>query len=205
MNKELKEKYGLFNSIQKQYEFIRSNPEDQKGKNSIQWIAPYMDILKYYSSKGQITVEFGINQVNSTWAFLSSTCQEVHSVDIDLHKNPIKHLPDLKTNIWLEHAHNLAQKENKKFYSYECSSLDVRFPEIDFLFIDSLHKKSHLEQEIDIHLGSVKQYIGFHDTTLFESELRPVINKLLCDNPEWKLEYFDNRFCGITILKKYPK
>lgn len=198
----LEERYGLFDTIEEHYAFIKSNPEDQKGKNSIQWIAPYMEILKYYADQSEVVVEFGVNQVNSTFAFLHSKCREVHSVDVDFHKNPIKAHRELSRNIWLDHAVKLAEKEEKNFFTYECSSLEIKFPRIDFLFIDSLHTGKHLQQELNVHGNSVTTYLGFHDTKLFGHELNPVINKFIIDNPGWFIEYFDNIGCGLTILKK---
>lgn len=202
--KEQCEKYGLFPTIEEQFQFIKSNPVDQKSKNSIQWIAPFMEVLRYYSSLGDITVELGVNQVNSTFAFLASDCKTVISVDIDLHKRPVKDLKKLDRNIWLDHAHYLAKKEKRAFQSFEESSLTIKFDSINLLFIDTLHTGEQLSKELNLHQSSVqkKGFIAMHDTKLFGTELKPVVECFLADNNAWKIDYLDERWCGLTILKK---
>lgn len=53
-------KYGLFSTIELNYHFIKSNKKNQRGKDSIHWIAPYMDILLKYSKECDHITEFEI-------------------------------------------------------------------------------------------------------------------------------------------------
>jgi len=89
ITEQLKEQFGLFPTIEEMYNFIKSNPKDQKGKNSIQWVAHYMETLYNYAKECDHVTEIGINQVNSTWAFLHANPKKgVVSIDIDLNGRP---------------------------------------------------------------------------------------------------------------------
>lgn len=197
---DLKRQFGLKDSIADQFNWIKSNPKDQCGKTSIHWIAHYMDILCEYSSKGTKTVELGVNQVNSTFAFLNSTCEEVHSVDVDFHHNPIKDHPTLTRNIWLDHAIELANLESKQFFVYETSSLDIFISDVDLLFVDTLHTYQHCLAEL-LRFNYVNNYIILHDTKLFP-RLNNAINDFIRIHTNWKIDKIYTSNPGLTILKK---
>ncbi len=200
---EVESEFNLLPNIIDNYRWIKSNPKDQKGKNSIQWIAHYMEVLKHYSDKDSISVEFGLNQANSTWALLASKATQIHSVDIDVHKNPIKHL-QVDKNIWAIHAHELASQEGKQYQIHECSSLDIQFKSIDFLFIDSLHTADHLKAELDKHSSIVQNYIAIHDTQLFKKSYGTTIEDFLNEGIwEVEREFIDDP--GLLILKRADK
>lgn len=162
-----------------------------------------MQILKDYSNKCEVVVELGVNQVNSTFAFLASNCKEVHSIDIDLHKRPIKNVPRLDHNIWMNHALLLADNEDKFLKFYECNSIDMKFDSIDLLFIDTEHSERQLTLELFHYGPAVKKYIIMHDTVLFGPQLQPAINKFLKEFPEWSVESVYTNSPGLTILKRF--
>lgn len=192
--------FGLYRTIEEQFNFIRSNPRDQRGKNSMQWIAHYMDILREYSSKGKITVELGVNQVNSTFAFLASDCEVVNCVDVDFHVRPMKHHPGETRNVWFDHAFALAAEAGKQMNIFEQSSLTVRFEEIDLLFIDTSHRYRQCLDELTIHAPVTRKNIILHDTVLFGAELNRAIDEFLRENAEWYVEHVDKSQPGLTIL-----
>lgn len=199
--KQEKEKYALHETIEKVYNFIKSNPKDQHGKNSIHWIAHYMSTLNEYASKCDSVVEIGVNQVCSTWAFLhSNPSNGVLSVDIDLQRTEYMKKIGLSENIWLTWAKHLAEKEQVAFSAVQSDSLQVELPEHDLLFIDSKHTYSHLRDELKLHGRRAKKYIILHDTTLFP-ELNDAINEFLLDNKNYKVEKVFNDTPGLTIIK----
>jgi len=65
-----KKDLGVFDTIEEMYDFVSSSPKDQKGKNSIHWIGHYMHVLKDLASECDSITELGVNEVNSTWAFM---------------------------------------------------------------------------------------------------------------------------------------
>jgi hypothetical protein len=201
LNRSQKDKFGIFDSIQETYDFIKSNPSNQKGKSSINVIAHYMDVLYNYACECETITEFGINQVNSTWAFLLSDPKRLTSIDIDLHKNPTKHLGPFKgTNIWLLNAQRLASKSNIEFNVIESDTTKIEIDTTDLLFIDSDHTYKCLSQELTLHGNKVQKYIIFHDTVLFK-DLDKAITEFLEANPNWVIKEKISSSPGLTIIK----
>ena len=198
---EQKNQFGLYGSIKEVYEFISSNPDDQKGKNSMQWIAHYMPTLYEYSKKCDSVVEIGVNQVCSTWAFLLANPKDgVLSVDIDLQRRGYMERHNLTENIWLQWAQHLSEKENVPFSAVESDSLEVELPEHDLLFIDSEHTYGQLKAELSLHGASAKKYIILHDTTLFP-ELNKAVQEFMAVNKNFEIEKVFSDTPGLTILR----
>lgn len=200
LTEEIIERCQLKPSIEENFNWIKSQPSNKGGKDSIQWIAHYMDVLKKYSDEGDISVEFGLNQVNSTWALLNSKAKIIHSVDIDVHGKPSRAIGTGK-NIWAIQAHKLAWESGKEYYIQCANSLDVRFEKIDFLFIDTVHNAAQLSRELNIHAPVVTKYIAIHDTKLFKDAYGTAIKDFL-DKGEWEIELELNDNPGLTILKR---
>lgn len=202
MEKEFVDRYGLFGSIKENYLFIASNPRNQKGKDSIHWIAPYMSHLYRYCKGSEHITEIGINQVNSTWAFLYARPKKLVSIDIDLHRKPTQHIPEFNgVNLWLENAKKLAKDANIDFQAIEADSASIEIEQTDVLFIDSLHTGEHLRKELTLHSPKVNKKIILHDTTLFGRQLWPPIQELL-NQGKFKLLKRINTGCGLTILQR---
>lgn len=195
-------KYGLFSSIGLMHQFIKRNPKNQRGKNSIQWIAHYMDTLLKYGSQCEHITEFGINQVNSTWAFLNARPQKLVSIDIDLNTRSTKNVKDFEgVNYWLLWAKYLSIKEQIEFQVIEADDLKIEIEETDLLFIDSKHEKKHFQSELDLHKSKIKKYLIVHDTGLFKDQLVPVIDELVKNKEFEIIEQFKDS-PGLTVLKK---
>jgi len=199
---EQKEKFGLYETINEVYDFIASNPSDQKGKNSMQWIAHYMPVLYEHAKKCDSVVEIGVNQVCSTWAFLNARPKDgVIAVDIDLNRSAYMSSIGLSENIWLTWAKHLAEKEEVPFSPIESDSLQVELPNVDLIFIDSLHTYSHLRSELFLHGLKANKYIILHDTTLYP-ELVNAVDEFLNQHEQFviKKQYTDTP--GLTILER---
>lgn len=201
LTSENEERFNLLPNIIDNYRWIKSNPKNQSGKDSIQWIAHYMETLRRYSDRGDVSVEFGLNQVNSTWALLASKATQICSVDIDVHQNPIKNLDGIDKNIWAIHAHKVAWQSGKRYHIENCSSLEINFDRIDFLFIDSLHTEQQLKSELSKHSPFVANYIAIHDTQLFKKSYGTAIEDFL-NLGEWDVELELKDDPGLTILKR---
>jgi len=201
-NERFREKYGLFPTIEENYSFIASNPEDQKGRDSIMWIAPYMEILRKYSEECEHITEFGINQVNSTYAFLAAKPKKLVSIDIDLHKRASKSIPEFnRKNLWLLWALKLAMNEGIDFVAIEGDDSKIDIEPTDLLFIDSKHTMGHLKLQLNKHKSLVSKYIIFHDTTLFRKQLMPPILELLREGDFEIVEHVKSS-PGLMVIKR---
>lgn len=189
-------------TIEENYSFIASNPKDQKGRDSIIWIAPYMHILRKYSEECDHITEFGINQVNSTYAFLAVKPKKLVSVDIDLHKRASKSIPEFnRTNLWLVWALELAKNGGIDFVAIEGDDSKIDIEPTDLLFIDSKHTGRHLRLQLNKHKNLVSKYMIFHDTTLFGSELMPPILELLEEGNFEVVEHIKSS-PGLMVIKR---
>jgi len=193
-----KNEYGVFSSIEETYEFIKSNPKNQCGKNSIQWIGHYMEKLHTLAKECNHVTEMGVNEVNSSWAFLNARPKKLVCIDITFSKSYGK--VGFGNHIWLESLKDLAKKENLNLELIEKSTLDIEIEETDLLFIDTLHTYNQLKQELNLHANKVKKYIVFHDTTLFP-ELNLAIKEFLEKNKEWFTYEVITSNPGLTIIK----
>jgi len=196
-----KERFGCHSSIQEAYDFVRSNPKEQKGKESIQWIHHYMETLYEYSKGCEHITEMGINQVNSTWAFLLANPKKVVSIDIDLHGRPSKKTQHVGTNIWLLNAEELAERAGIEFIGIEGDTNAMQIEETDLLFIDTEHSYKCLKKELELHGNKARKYLVFHDTVLFSHELNPAIEEFMQANPNWVVERVHNSNPGLTVLR----
>lgn len=208
ITEELKQEFGLFPTIEEMYNFIKSNPKDQKGKNSIQWVAHYMETLYHYASQCDHVTEIGINQVNSTWAFLHAKPKNgVVSIDIDLNGRPWQSVDKDRvgyyTNIWLDWARELASQQSIAFTAVEISSLDYDIANnaTDLLFIDGLHTYEQVSQELALYGPHVNKYIIMHDTTLYPT-LSLAAEFFARDSKQWTIEQKLTSNPGLTILKR---
>ncbi len=107
------------------------------------------------------------------------------------------------------------------------SSLSVRIPMCDLLFIDSLHTYAQCDQELHAHAHRVRRYLVFHDTLTFGSVgadgetgrqqwayqagisvplpclgIRPAIDALQVRDPSWRLVYSSARSHGLLVLER---
>lgn len=192
--------YGIFTSIEDTYEWICTNPEDQRGRNSIHWMAEYMPILNGVARECSHITEFGINQVVSTWAFLHARPEKLVSVDKDLHRNPVKHTK-WTSNRWLDSAIQLAREEHIEFEVIEGDTTEIDIEPTDLLFIDTYHHYDHVKKELQRHKDKVSTYIIAHDTRLFAG-IVPALTEELIDTGEFELATECTGSAGMNIYSR---
>lgn len=186
------------------YEHLKQTPSD---------INEHLEIIKHYSAECEIVAEFGTREVVSTWAILEGLKSKSTYIGIDLYKSSK-----------LDEAIQYAKEKGLNFYFRHGSTLDEDFicPKCDFLFIDTLHTFSQLQQELTKHGDSSAKYLGFHDVVSFayrdedmyshadkkaivkteNTGLLPAIFQFLKGNPHWKIDYFAQNNNGLLILKR---
>jgi hypothetical protein len=176
-------------------------------------INEHLPILLKYSQKCNSILEFGIRDVVSTWAFIEGLPKKGKYIGVDIYTSP--NLP-----LVAEYA-----KEKKiEFTFYNRSSLEKEtiYSEVDFIFIDTMHRYLQLKYELEMHGNTATKYIGFHDVVTFgyvdellyaNTDLRlteesfnkgllPAIMEFMIKNPKWKIDYFSFKNNGLLILAK---
>jgi len=77
---------------------------------------------------------------------------------------------------------------------------------VDMLMIDSIHKRYHMEKELQIHGQMVNKYIVAHDTSIAQSsnlvELYECLRDFCSNNPSWSVLERGVENVGYTVLKK---
>lgn len=171
--------------IEEKYKELCDTPSD---------INEHLPTLRAYAAKSESVVEMGVRSIVSTWALLAGKPKILVSIDIE---DPSFYDAD----IW--EVYDAANVEGINFSFIRGSSLEVTIPQVDFLFIDTLHFKAQLKAELERHHEHVNKYIAMHDTNLAgDNGMREAINEFLDAHPEWEIgENFDN--CnGLTVLHK---
>jgi len=190
--------HGIFPTIEENFDFIKSNPSDQRGKNSIQWIYLYMDELYELAKECNHITEMGVNEVNSTWAFLKARPKKLVCIDITF--SYAYQRVKFEDHIWLESLKSLAKKENVELVLIEDDTSKIEIEETDLLFIDTNHTYDHLKKELTLHGNKVRKYIAFHDTVLF-GELNKAIKEFLEANNNWSVYKNIKSNPGLLIIK----
>lgn len=163
-------------------------------------LLPY---FRRYANRCEHITEFGVRDVCSTWAFLSSKPKKMISYD-------------LYTSINIKSALDIAKNLGIDFNFIEQNILDIDIEETDLLFIDTLHTYKQLSTELKLHADKVRKYILFHDTFTWREKdeaetdtdkkgLYTAIQEFLSTNFQWKIELDLSDSHGLIVLKRIPK
>ena len=144
-------------------------------------ISDHLPTLYMLARMSSYVVEFGVRDGVSTRAIIESGTPSLH-VDIEPAPFPF------------EKPHWFAQ----------ASSLDVRIPPTDLLFIDTEHTYEQLSRELALHCDSVHRWIAMHDTEKFPDLRRAIADFLETDNGWEFLTHYQNNN-GMTILQRVMK
>lgn len=165
-------------------------------------INQHLPTLKKYTEECDHVTEMGVRGIVSTWAFLAGVPKKLISYDI---YNPSNWGGNIQA------VYESVEDTDIEFEFREEDVLKVEIEETDFLFIDTLHQYKQLSQELKLHADKAKKYIGFHDTTKYETldemtgnwgGLWRAIEEFLEENPHWRVkERFTNNN-GLTIIER---
>jgi len=98
--------------------------------------------------------EFGVRRVVSTYALANARPQKLICVDL-------VESPEVKGFLEMSKSENI----NCRFYKADTRLFDLE--DVDFLFIDTLHRYSQLKEELIRHHRRVHKYIAMHGTVTF--------------------------------------
>ena len=154
-------------------------------------INEHLPTIRKYASLCEVVVELGVRGMVSTWALLAGHPSTMISMDI---VHPSEH----RGNV--EETKKMAEEELVSWDFLLASSLDLRLPRHDLLFIDTVHSYEQLSQELKLHSPHTVKYIIMHDTIL--PEMQRAVDEFLTGNSDWKIkEVFENNN-GLTILQR---
>lgn len=201
-------------ALQQQYDFRCQHWSDTH---------EHLPILKKLMVECSSVIEIGMRWMDSSWAFFQglaeSKADKRFYLGIDLAAPPLE---------TFRLAQRLTQDNGIGFKFIMMNDMEITedlVPQVDLLFIDSLHTYCHLMYELEKFSPKAKKYIALHDTsapwghaddTEYRGDYReypahfdrtkrglwPAVEDFLKNHPEWKLEirYFNNH--GLTILKR---
>ena len=171
--------------IQEKYEQLCLTPSD---------INENLPVLKKYAEQSDSIVELGVRAIVSTWALLAGKPKILVSVDIED--------PSVYGGNLME-VYDAANQEDINFSFIKASSLEITIPEVDMLFIDTIHTKDFLSQELAKHADKVKKFIAFHDTAIPDlPEMAECVNEFLASHPEWQVAEHHVNNNGLTVIKR---
>jgi hypothetical protein len=165
----------------------------------------------FYAMKCKTIVEMGVRTCVSTYALLATKPELLICIDIHKHENVDKMLL-------------IALQNNITAIFREEDTLKTIIPEVDMLFIDTLHIYSQLKQELEIHHSKVKKYILLHDTETYghkdeptswqtpaimenykvedKKGLMPAVSEFLENHKEWVIAAHLTYSNGLTIIQR---
>lgn len=171
--------------IEEKYKQLCDTPSD---------INENLPVLRKYAEKSETIVELGVRGIVSTWALLAGKPKMLLSVDVE-------HPSIFGGNIW--DVIDAADEQGTAFSFNQISSLEILLPEHDMLFIDTIHTRDFLTQELARHAHLTKKYIAFHDTHHAAlPEMMECINDFLEKNPGWKMEEDCTNNGGLTVIAR---
>jgi hypothetical protein len=186
-------------------------------------INEHIPVLKNLAIQCSSVVEIGVRSMVATWGILYGLSENDSPISsylgVDLEYPPL-HV--------LKKAESLAIPNNIDFKFWQKNDMDINiedFPQVDLLFIDSLHTYCHLTYELEKFAPKTKKYIAMHDTShpygtiddyfykgdfseypdWFDKNKRGLwaaVEDFLARHPEWRLKErrFNNH--GFTVLER---
>jgi hypothetical protein len=204
--------FGISENLEHLYRNAYSKPAD---------INEHVQTLEKYASQVSSITEIGLRGMVSTWGLLHglarSSAPQKSYLGIDI-VSPLKSTLNLGKSI--------AELEGISFSFWEKDDMQVKLPQTDLLFIDSLHTYAHLTFELNTFSSSVNHYILLHDTSepwgtsdeaktdyskypsyvdVSKRGLWSAVEDFLVDHPEWSVRERHTYNHGMTVLERKKK
>ena len=154
--------------------------------------------IKELSSECRSYSELGTHQGATAARAMLSKFDKIKLVDTDISRYR-KFLEPIATQYCLDN--------NKTLEVFEGSSIDNKstLETVDLLFIDSMHKSSHMKKELNLHAKNVKKYILAHDTHRQHGRINTSLYETLesfCKTNPWEVAERNTVAEGYTLLKR---
>ena len=149
-------------------------------------------IIENFQGKVKTITEFGTYQGCSTIAWLACCPERLTCIDI-------------KTEFDYLNEYIDASRETNTLFEYKTgNSLLVDIEPTDLLFIDTVHTKEHVYQELTKHSSKILKYLVLHDVNPSKWTTLDGVNRWLREQPanSWTVYYHDNVNDGFAVLKR---
>ena len=174
-------------SLDEAFERVCQTPSD---------INEHCPMLRQLAREHKHCTEFGVRYGTSTIALLAGLPRVLHSYDIR---------QQFDLSLFRSWAGT-----NTDFQFFEQSTLSACIHYTELLFIDTLHTKDQLAQELNRHAGMVASAIALHDTKTFgrigedgrPGGLMDAVEEFLTKHPEWFVSMTTEANNGFTILRR---
>ena len=176
-----------------EYFWKASQQGNDDRKFSINELLPVIRMITEANNIGS-AAEFGTAQCRVSSALLLGGVKKLYSIDI------------VKDEV-VSHFEELCNKDNLNFEFILEDSATYKLQDVDLLFIDSLHNREHLREELKNHT-KVNKLIFMHDTETYKElgdqggGLKFEIDNFLDKNPEWTVLYEFKHNNGMMVLSK---
>jgi len=166
--------------LEEQYHLACNFPSD---------IHKHLPVLRSLAERCETIVELGVRDGQSTRALLV-TPAKLRSYDLVLDSNVVN-LFEISRHAGNDHEY------------IQADGLKLDLPEVDLIFIDTVHTYNQLTQELRLHGNKARKYLAFRDTgEPFVGELLPAIMEFLSWNPQWRVMYHTRDCHGFTVLER---
>lgn len=169
---------------------------ERRCRNAGSDIHELLPVLRYFASRSETVVEFGVRGGDSTTALLAGRPFRMASVDIDLDNAGLREVMD---------AYDGSVGDVGLWRTHEANDLDYVIgphEEPDLLFIDTDHTYEQLSAELAMHGDHVRRWIIMHDTETYGQQLNPAIEVFLGQHPEWREVLRLHNCNGLTVLER---
>jgi hypothetical protein len=183
-------------------------------------IHEHLPALKELASTCSSVAEIGLREMESTWGILQGLSESPHTprsyLGIDIAQPPLQ---------ILHLARRCAEEHGISFDFWQANDMEIDMPQVDMLFIDSLHTYCHLSYELELFSPKVRRYIAMHDTSAPWGEADDVeyqgdrteypkeidrtkrglwaaVEDFLSRHPEWILQDRFFNCHGFTVLRR---
>ena len=157
-------------------------------------INEHLPTLRDLASECKSVIEMGVRGIVSTWGFVEGLKEGGSLLSIDI-SDPSMYGAEARV------VKDVCNSKGVNFQFQLADTLKVEIPEVDLLFIDTLHTGEQLKQELERHSDKAKKYLVFHDTVSYKDELMPVIDELI-KKGKWKVKKHYKNNNGLMVLER---
>lgn len=155
------------------------------------------DAIRRYLQPNDTYMELGTHQGSTAARAMLNNPKKVVLVDISMEKYN-KFLKPI--------AEEYCSENNIELVIHECSSTDGQCThKTDILLIDSVHQRSHMEKELELHGHNVSKYIIAHDTSIINGRSNESLYQCVMEfakNNDWEEIERGTNNVGYTVIGK---
>lgn len=182
---------GHVTTLREFYTEIRSQQEAAHGDD---YCAQHDALMRLFNKEGCISYkEIGTHQGGTAAAVMQTCVSYMELVDIDMGKYR-KFLAPIASQYCKDNDIELVVKETSSL------GLGAIGKVCDVILIDSVHKRPHMEKELEMHAQFAKRYIVFHDTSAVPALYAGIVE--FCRLNPFEIIERGTENVGYTVIKR---